>query len=117
MSVEDFKKYGQMIAEDEKVRAKAKEIGLNDLPGQVAYAKTLGFEFTREDVASVAKQAGLSSTELSEEQLQKVAGGVGTTTAALAGAMLATVGPIYQQTLITPDVGIAVTVGGERGGW
>jgi len=87
MSVADFKKYGQMIAENEKVRAKAKEIGINNVAAQVAYAKTLGLEFTPEDVKVLAKESGMSGKELSEEQLEQVAGGVFTTTAALVGAV------------------------------
>ncbi len=87
MSVSDFKKYGQLIAEDEKVRAKAKEIGINDVPAQIAYAKTLGLEFTPEDVTALVKESGLMNKELSEEQLEKVAGGFVTITAALVGAV------------------------------
>ena len=78
MSVENLKKYGKLCEEDEKVRAKAKEIGLQDLDGQIAYAKTLGLEFSKEDAEALAKEAGLDKKgELSEEDLKKVAGGSG----------------------------------------
>ena len=50
MSAETIKQFGQRIAEDEEVRAKAKEIGMTDLDGQTAYAKTLGLEFSIEDM-------------------------------------------------------------------
>jgi predicted ribosomally synthesized peptide with nif11-like leader len=76
MSVENLKKYGKLCAEDEKVRAKAKEIGLQDLEGHIVYGKTLGLEFTKEDFEALAKEAGLDKKdELSEEDLAKVAGG------------------------------------------
>ncbi len=89
MSVEDFKKYGQMIAEKPEVRAKAKQIGIADIRGQAAYAKTLGLSFTQDDVAKVVKEASASSEELSEEQLEKVAGGaISTTAAAVVGAVV-----------------------------
>ncbi len=91
MSVEDFKKYGQMIAEDEKVRAKAKEIGINNVPAQMAYAKTLGLEFTADDVKVLVKESGLMDKELSEEQLEQVAGGAITSTAVV-GAVIGCVG-------------------------
>jgi predicted ribosomally synthesized peptide with nif11-like leader len=87
MSVENLKKYGQLCAEDEKVRAKAKEIGLQDIDGQIAHGKSLGLEFSREDFQALAKEAGIEGKqELSEEDLKKVAGGFVTTTAALVGA-------------------------------
>ena len=76
MSVENLKKYGKLCAEDEKVRSKAKEIGLQDLEGHIAYGKTLGLEFTKEDFEALGKEAGLDKKdELSEEDLKKVAGG------------------------------------------
>ena len=84
MSVENLKKYAKLCEEDEKVRAKAKEIGLQDLDGQIAHAKTLGLEFSKEDVEALAKEAGLNKKdELSEEDLKKVAGGGGVYEAAL----------------------------------
>jgi predicted ribosomally synthesized peptide with nif11-like leader len=94
--VENLKKYGQLCTEQEEVRKKAKEIGLQDFDGQIAYAKTLGLEFSQEDCEALAKETGLDKKdELSEEELQKVAGGVVTTTLALvalggaAGAIVA----------------------------
>jgi predicted ribosomally synthesized peptide with nif11-like leader len=85
VSVENLKKYGQLCAENEEVRKKAKEIGIKDLDGQIAYAKTLGLEFSREDIRALAKEAGRDGkNELSEEELKKVAGGVLTLTVAAA---------------------------------
>jgi hypothetical protein len=37
-----------MCTEDEKVRAGAEEIGLQDIDGQIAYAKSLGLEFSKD---------------------------------------------------------------------
>jgi predicted ribosomally synthesized peptide with nif11-like leader len=76
MSVENVRKYGQLCAENEEVRKKAKEIGIKDLNGQIAYAKTLGLEFSREDIEALVKETGLDGqNELSDEDLEKVAGG------------------------------------------
>ena len=76
MSVEKLKKYGQLCAENEEVRKKAKEIGVQDLDGQIAYGKSLGLEFSKEDFEALAKEAGLDGkSELNEEDLKKVAGG------------------------------------------
>ncbi len=116
MSIEDVKKYGQMIAERPEVRARAKEIGLNDVPGQIAYAKTLGFEFTKEDMANAAKEAGLSTPELSDEQLQKIAGGLVDMANPAALAVLTAASP---SALISDNTSIPIgtVVTGERGGW
>jgi predicted ribosomally synthesized peptide with nif11-like leader len=96
MSIENLKKYGKMCSENEEIRAKAREIGINDIEGQIAYAETLGLEFSGEDFKDLAKEAGLEKKdELSEEDLKKVAGGIVTTTLALAavgGAVVAGVG-------------------------
>ncbi|MDR1966348.1 MAG: Nif11-like leader peptide family RiPP precursor [Synergistaceae bacterium] len=84
MSIENLKKYGQLCAKNEEVRKKAKEIGMNDTEGQIAHAKSLGLEFSREDLEALSKEAGMDgSDELSEEDLKKVAGGFVTCTAAL----------------------------------
>jgi predicted ribosomally synthesized peptide with nif11-like leader len=85
MSVENLKKYGKLCAEDEKVRARAKEIGLQDIDGQVAYGKSLGLDFTREDFKVLANETGIErKEELDEEELKKVAGGAVTATMAVA---------------------------------
>jgi hypothetical protein len=77
MSVENLKKYGHMCAEVEKARDRAKEIGLQDIDGQIAHAKSLGLEFSREDFEALAKEIGLEKKDdLSDEELEKVAGGV-----------------------------------------
>ena len=90
MSVENLKKYGKMCAEDEEVRAKAKEIGLQDIGGQIAYAKSLGLDISKGDFESLAKEAGYEKKdELSEDELKKVAGGVVTLTAITALALIA----------------------------
>ena len=94
MSVENLKKYAKLCAEDEKARNKAKEIGLQDLEGHIAYGKSLGLEFSKEDFEALVKEAGV----MSEEDLEKVAGGVdisvnGIVTAAFEVIKIAVVGP------------------------
>jgi predicted ribosomally synthesized peptide with nif11-like leader len=90
MSIEDLKKYGQLCAEQEEVRQRAKAIGLEDIDGHIAHARELGLSISNEDLLAMAKGANLRrSDELSEEELEKVAGGCVTTTAALvAGAVI-----------------------------
>ncbi|GAK51473.1 hypothetical protein U14_02717 [Candidatus Moduliflexus flocculans] len=46
MSVENFKKFGQLCAEDEKIRERVKAIGIENVDGWIAYSKNeLGLEF------------------------------------------------------------------------
>jgi len=75
MSVQDLKEYGKRAAQDPAVRARAKSIGLQDVKGQAAYAKTLGFNFDEADMAALAKEVAPTG-ELSDKQLQQVSGGV-----------------------------------------
>ena len=83
MSVENFKKFGQMCAEKEDVRKKAKEIGIDNLDGVVAYGKELGLDFSVDDIKALGDEAGITDQELSDKELEKVAGGFVTTTAAV----------------------------------
>jgi predicted ribosomally synthesized peptide with nif11-like leader len=106
MSVQDLKKYGKMAAEDPKIRAKAKEIGLMNVKGQAAYAKTLGLNFDEADMQALSREA-IPKGELSEKDLQAVAGGVASATAlAVAGLAVGVVG-----------VGAGVTSTTTAGGW
>ncbi|MDR1966346.1 MAG: Nif11-like leader peptide family RiPP precursor [Synergistaceae bacterium] len=75
MSVENLKKYGQLCAKDEKVRKRAQEIGLKDPGGHIAHGKSLGLEFSREDFEALGREPVVDGNELSDEDLEKVAGG------------------------------------------
>jgi predicted ribosomally synthesized peptide with nif11-like leader len=105
MSVEDAKQYGKMIVEKEEVRKRAKEIGIADVEGQIAHARTLGLEFTTDDLQALAQEAGFSKDELSEEQLESIAGGLWTLTVGLALNMVAGAALVYS----AMGVGSAVT--------
>jgi lactobin A/cerein 7B family class IIb bacteriocin len=105
MSVQDLKKYGQMAAKDPKVRAEAKKIGLQNVKGQSAYAKTLGLSFDEKDFASLAKEVAPSG-ELSEAELSQVAGGIATAVAAaVVGAAAGVVGAAAAVTSTTTSGG------------
>ena len=104
MSVADLKKYGQRAASDPVVRSKAKAIGLQNIKGQAEYAKTLGLNFTADDMKALAKEVQPKG-ELSETELSSVAGGIVTTTAAV-GAGVA-----------VGSAATAVTSTTSAGGW
>lgn len=74
MSVADLKKLGQLCAEDEEVKAKVKEL-VTDEDDLIAYAAEHGLEITHGDLESLAEEVK-SSGQLTEEQLEQVAGGV-----------------------------------------
>ena len=107
MSVADLKAYGKRAASDPVVRAKAKEIGLQNVAGQASYAKTLGFNFTADDMQALAKEVKPKG-ELSDKELSNVAGGVVSATAAVAAVGLAAAGV---------GVGAVATATTSVGGW
>ena len=109
MSVEDLKKYGQMCLEDEALKAKAKTLGL-DIDKHIAHGKELGLEFGAEDLKALGEETGFSEDELTEEQLEMVAGGVALATGVvLAGAALgALVGAVVGGVSVGGGVGAAV---------
>ena len=104
MSVENFKKFGQMCAENEEVRIKAKEIGISNLDGLMAYSKELGLEFSIDDMKNLADESGIVVDELSEEQLEQVAGGVFTTTVS---GVAAAVGAVVGASAAVAGAGVA----------
>ena len=106
MSVENIKEYARRCAADPDLRAKAKAIGMTNLDGQIVNAKSLGLDWTKEDFAGFTKEMQAEG-ELSEEDLENVAGGIVTTTAAaVVGAAAAVVG-----------TAAAVTSTTSAGGW
>ncbi len=112
MSVENLKEYARRCASEPELRAKAKEIGLSDMDEHMRHAESLGLAWSSDDMVAFRKeviddQGDLE--DLSEEDLEKVAGGVVTATAALAVGALAV------------GAGSAAVIGGVAaagdGGW
>jgi predicted ribosomally synthesized peptide with nif11-like leader len=105
MSVADLRAYGQRAAEDAAVRQRAKEIGIDNVSGQIEYAQTLGFNFNENDMMTLAQEAQ-GDTELSEDELEAVSGGFVTSTAvAVVGAAAAVVGAAAGVTATTTGSG------------
>ncbi len=96
MSVEDFIQFSQKAEKDPEVRTKIKEMGLENVDGWIKYAKDeLNLEFTKDDMQVVADNAGSVTEELTEEQLENIAGGfVSSTGAAVAGGVAAVAGAV-----------------------
>lgn len=67
----EIERFNQDLSENKEMQEAIKNIG-NDVEKIVALANSKGYNFTVAEVEARAKQ----SEELSEEQLEKVAGGV-----------------------------------------
>ena len=92
MSVDALKEFSKKCVTDETLKKRVKEIGLKDLDGLVAYGKEQGYEFSKEDFGTMAKEAE-GNKELSDADLEKVAGGIVSATAmGVAGLAVAVVG-------------------------
>ena len=74
MSTEAYKAFSQKISEDQELKSKFRQVDLGKLDGVIALAKEYGFDVTEEDLLAAAKELE-SSNELSDDALQKVAGG------------------------------------------
>lgn len=71
MSAENLKKFSDAVKNDVALQDELKKIGTDEV-AIAAFAKSKGFDI---DVAELKAQAEGSKGELSEEQLDKVAGG------------------------------------------
>ena len=121
MSVENLKEYARRCAEEPELRAKARAIGTEDMEKHQRHAASLGLDWTIDDMAAFRKEmieAADDLGDLSEEDLEQVAGGFVTTTvavavavsAAVAGAIIVGVGVVG-----TAAAGGAAAAG--NGGW
>jgi len=76
------------ISKDEALAGKVKEAG-TDINAVINLGKEKGCEFTAQDLKDVHDEMGKTGEELSDEDLEKVAGGfVTATAAAVVGAIV-----------------------------
>ncbi len=105
MSVENLKEYARRCAADPELREKAKSIGATNVDEQIAHSKSMGLVWTREDINEFNKEMQAEG-ELSEEDLEDVAGGIVTSTAAAAvGAAVAVATAVTAVTATTSGSG------------
>ena len=79
MSVENLKEYARRCANEPELRAKAKAIGLTDMDAHMQQARGLELDWTASDLVDFRKEvidAEGDLEDLSEEELERVAGGV-----------------------------------------
>ncbi len=108
MSVENLKEYARRCTAEPELRAKAKEIGMSDMDEHMRHAESLGLAWTRGDLAAFRKeviddQGDLE--DLSQEDLEQVAAGVVTATAAVMIAAIVGV------TAVAGAAGLATSAG------
>jgi len=121
MSLENLKEYARRCANEPELRARAKEIGLENLDGQMRHAGGLGLDWTMEDMAALRNEitdADGNLGELSEEEMERIAGGAVSVTGVLTvvatvAAGVATAGAIAAA---GAAVGAGVAAAGQ-GGW
>ena len=103
MSIENLKEYARRCATEPELRARAKALGMGDAEGHMREAAALGLDWTMDDMVAFRKEVlddENVASELSEEDLEQIAGGALTTT-----AVVVSVG-------IAAGAGVAVVAGG-----
>ena len=104
MSLENLKEYARRCASEPELRARAKDIGVSDIEEHMRHAGSLGLDWTMDDMLAFRKEVvdAEGDQDLSEEELEKVAGGVVTATGAIVG--------------LAVGVGVGVAIGAGVGG-
>ncbi len=121
MSVENLKEYARRCASDPDLRAVAKTIGMSDLEEHIRHAGSLGLDWTRADLVAFRKEVIGDGevddlVDLTEEELEQVAGGVFVVTLVVAGVVGAAAGAVVTTAAVVGGVaGTAAATGG--GGW
>lgn len=111
MSVENLKEYVRRCATEPELRAKARV--LEGLEPHIEHSESLGLEWTADDMTAFRKEvidAEEDLADLTEEELEQVAGGIAAATVAAAVAVGAAVGT----TVAAIGAGLAA---GRVGSW
>lgn len=87
MSIENLKEYARRCAADPDLRDKAKAIGVENVGEQIEHSKSMGLDWQMEDLVEFSKELQADG-ELSEEDLENVAGGVVTATVGVAAGVV-----------------------------
>ena len=93
MSVENLKEYALRCAREPDLRKAANEIGVENLDAHITLSKSLGLDWKREDMLAytrdVVNSDDIELEDLSEDELEMIAGGICTTTGVVVGGVLA----------------------------
>ena len=120
MSVENLKEYARRCASDPELRTRAKEIGVSDVEEHMRHAGSLGLDWTMDDMFAFRKEVvdAEGDQDLSEEELEQVAGGALTVSAVALGVVVgaAVAGGVVAGSASAAAVGGGVTAA-TGGGW
>ena len=120
MSVENLKEYARRCAAEPELLARAKAFGLTDMDEHMRHAESLGLDWSRGDLVTFRKEvvdAEGDLDDLSEDQLEQVAGGGITTTLAVVVAVSVGIGAgVVVGAGVGSAVGGGVAAAGD-GGW
>ena len=120
MSVENLKEYARRCAADPEMRAAARDIGMTDMDEHMRYAERLGLGWDRGDLVAFRREMVDSEgdlVDLNEEELEQIAGGGITTTAAVAVSVAVGVGAgVAAGAAVGAAAGGGATAAGD-GGW
>jgi len=89
MSLTDLKEYAIRCAVEPELRARAKAIGFANPEAHIRHAESLGLEFDMEDALAFRNEmtgADEEISELSDEEMEQIAGGAVSASAVLAAA-------------------------------
>ena len=118
MSVENLKEYAVRCANEPELRAKARELGPTNVEGHMLHADSLGLEWSERDIVAFKTEVlgpDQDLNDLSEEDLEGIAGGAITVTAAVATLVAIAAAGVAAGVTASATAG-AVTASG-RGGW
>ncbi len=122
MSVENLKEYALRCATDPELRARARAIGVEDMEQHMRHAASLGMDWTLNDMAAFRKEvvdAENDLQDLTEEELEQIAGGAFSVT--LVGSLV--VGALVGGAVAGGAAIVGTTAGGGgasaagKGGW
>ena len=124
MSLANLKEYAMRCANEPELREKAKSIGMMDVDEHMRHAESLGLDWTMTDMAAFRREvvdAEDDLSDLSEDELEMIAGGVCTTTAIVVAGVVggvaagAAVGAAGAGAAASTVAGVTTGAGG--GGW
>ena len=121
MSVENLKEYAHRCAAEPELRAKAKAIGVADLDEHMRHAGSLGLDWTMDDMSAFRKEVldadGDELADLSEEELEQIAGGVVAAVVAVSVGLVAGVAAGVGVGAVAGGVAAGAATAAGGGGW
>lgn len=119
MSLENLKEYARRCATDPELLAAVKTIGMTDIEEHMRHAGSMGLDWTRDDLVAFRKEVTDDDmddlVDLTEEELERVAGGAVAASLVAAVVVGAAVGGGLGAVAVGGAVG-GVTAAG-KGGW